>query len=159
MAPAVSPGRSLYNRLRLWRAVRRAIAPRAPWRSHPSRRVPAAFGCHSHQVQGAHGSRRRHGEGRMQLEFLETFVEVARHGNVTRAAEGLYLSQPSVSSRLQALEAELGEQLLVRTPRGVRLTDAGREFLPYAERAVQAFRGGQEALSGLLEARAGRLAL
>jgi len=95
----------------------------------------------------------------MQLEFLETFVEVARHGNVTRAAEGLYLSQPSVSSRLQALEAELGEQLLVRTPRGVRLTDAGREFLPYAERAVKAFRGGQEALSELAEARAGRLAL
>lgn len=95
----------------------------------------------------------------MQIEFLETFVEVARQGNVTRAAEGLYLSQPSVSGRLQALETELGERLLVRTPRGVRLTDAGREFLPYAERAVRAFRDGQGALSGLREAQAGRLQL
>jgi DNA-binding transcriptional LysR family regulator len=95
----------------------------------------------------------------MQVEFLETFVEVARHGSLTRAAEQLYLSQPSVSGRLQAIEAELGEPLLVRTPRGARLTDAGREFLPYAERVVRAFRDGQEALSDLRSAQAGRLLL
>jgi DNA-binding transcriptional LysR family regulator len=95
----------------------------------------------------------------MKIEHLETLVEVARYGNVTRAAEALYLSQPSVSSRLQALEAELGEQLLVRTPRGVRLTDAGREFLPYAERTVRAFRDGQGAMSALRQVQAGRLVL
>jgi DNA-binding transcriptional LysR family regulator len=95
----------------------------------------------------------------MKIEFLETFVEVARYGNVTRAAEGLYLSQPSVSGRLQALEAELSEQLLVRVPRGVRLTDAGREFLPYAERAVRAYHEGCGALSELREVRTGRLVL
>jgi DNA-binding transcriptional LysR family regulator len=95
----------------------------------------------------------------MQIEFLETFVEVARHGNVTRAAEGLDLSQPSVSGRVQALEHELGERLLIRTPRGVRLTDAGKEFLPFAERAVTAFRGGQTALHELREVLAGRLLL
>src|SRR5437764_7035538 len=95
----------------------------------------------------------------MQIEFLETFVEVARHGSLTRAAEQLYLSQPSVSGRLQAIEAELGEPLLVRTPRGVRLTDAGREFLPYAERVVRAFRDGQAALSDLRSAQARRLLL
>jgi len=93
----------------------------------------------------------------MQIEFLETFVAVARHGSVTRAAETLYLSQPSVSGRLQAIEAELGEQLLVRTPRGVRLTAAGREFLPYAEQVVRAFRDGQGVLRELRSARAGRL--
>ena len=95
----------------------------------------------------------------MKIEFLETFVEVARYGNVTRAAEALYLSQPSVSSRLRALECELGEQLLIRTGRGVRLTDTGREFLPYAERAVRAFRDGRGALGELREAQAGSLAL
>ena len=95
----------------------------------------------------------------MQIEFLETFVEVARHGNLTRAAEVLYLSQPSVSGRLQTLESELGEQLLIRTPRGVRMTDAGREFLPYAERAVHAFREGQQALGELRQVVAGRLVL
>jgi len=95
----------------------------------------------------------------MQIEFLETFVEVARHGSLTRAAEQLDRSQPSVSGRLQAIQAELGQPLLVRTPRGVRLTDAGREFLPYAERAVRAFRDGQDALSDLRSAQAGRLLL
>ncbi len=95
----------------------------------------------------------------VQIEFLETFVEVCRYGSVTRAAESLYLSQPSVSGRLRALESELGERLLVRTPRGVRLTDAGREFLPYAERAVAAFRDGESALSELSEARSGKLLL
>lgn len=95
----------------------------------------------------------------MQIEFLETFVHVARHGSVTRAAELLYLSQPSVTGRLQAVESELGEQLLVRTPRGVRLTGAGREFLPYAEQAVRAFREGQAVLRDLHRARAGRLVL
>ena len=98
-------------------------------------------------------------EAPMKIEFLETFVEVARQGSVTRAAEGLYLSQPSITGRLQALEAELGEPLLVRAPRGVRLTDAGREFLPYAERAVRALRDGQAALSELREAQSGRLVL
>ena len=95
----------------------------------------------------------------MKIEFLETFVEVARYGSVTRAAEGLYLSQPSASGRLLALESELGEQLLVRTPRGVRLTDAGREFLPYAERAVRVYREGQEALGALRNLGTGRLLL
>ncbi|MBX5490799.1 MAG: LysR family transcriptional regulator [Chloroflexi bacterium] len=95
----------------------------------------------------------------MQIEFLETFVEVARYGSITRAAGELYVSQPSVSARLQALEAELGEQLLERTRRGVRLTDAGREFLPYAERAVRAFREGQTKLEEVREARSGHLAL
>ena len=99
------------------------------------------------------------GQERMQIEFLETFVEVARSGSVTRAAESLYLSQPSVSGRLQALESELGDPLLIRTPRGVRLTDAGREFLPYAERAVRAFRDGQGALNELRDSRAGTLTL
>ncbi|MBI2939829.1 MAG: LysR family transcriptional regulator [Chloroflexi bacterium] len=95
----------------------------------------------------------------MQIEFLETFVEVARYGSVTRAGEVLYLSQPSVSGRLQAIEAELGERLLIRTARGVRLTAVGREFLPYAERAVRAFRDGQAMLRDLRSVQAGRLVL
>jgi DNA-binding transcriptional LysR family regulator len=95
----------------------------------------------------------------MRVEFLETFVEVARHRSLTRAAEALFLSQPSISGRLQGLERELGEPLLIRTPRGVHLTDAGREFLPYAERAVRAFRDGRGVLEELREARAGKLTL
>ena len=69
---------------------------------------------------------------------VQAFIEVARTGNVSRAAEALYVTQPALTARIQALEKELGEALFVRTGRGVRLTDAGRVFLPNAERAVQA---------------------
>jgi DNA-binding transcriptional LysR family regulator len=121
--------------------------------------LPCRQARHWSGGQSAAPREKRRGGTNVQVEFLETFVEVARHGSVTRAAEVLYLSQPSVSGRLQAIEAELGERLLVRTPRGVRLTDAGREFLTHAEKAVRAFHDGQTALHGLREARSGRLLL
>src|SRR5712664_3910116 len=90
---------------------------------------------------------------------VQAFIEVARTGNVSRAAEALYVTQPALTARIQALEKELGEALFVRTGRGVRLTDAGRVFLPNAERAVQAVDDGRQALSDLRSASAGRLAL
>jgi len=90
---------------------------------------------------------------------VQAFIEVARTGNVSRAAEALYVTQPALTARIQALEKELGEALFVRTGRGVRLTDAGRVFLPNAERAVQAVDDGRQALNDLRSASAGRLAL
>src|SRR5437762_6185229 len=75
---------------------------------------------------------------------VQAFIEVARSGNVSRAAEALYVTQPALTARIQALEKELGEALFVRTGRGVRLTDAGRVFLPNAERAVQAVDDGRD---------------
>src|SRR5918996_5092621 len=90
---------------------------------------------------------------------VQAFIEVARTGNVSRAAEALYVTQPALTARIQALEKELGETLFVRTGRGVRLTDAGRVFLPNAERAVQAIDDGRQALTDLRSASAGRLAL
>lgn len=90
---------------------------------------------------------------------IQAFLEVARTGNVTRAAESLYVTQPALTARIQALERELGETLFVRTGRGVRLTDAGRVFLPCAERAVQSVEEGRQAILDLRSASAGRLAL
>jgi DNA-binding transcriptional LysR family regulator len=75
------------------------------------------------------------GEG-VFLGQLQAFLETARLGNVTRAADSLFLTQPALSSRLKRLEQELGGSLLVRDHKGARLTDAGRAFLPYAEQAV-----------------------
>ncbi len=95
----------------------------------------------------------------MQIEFLETFVEVARTGSVTRAAAVLFLAQPSVSGRLRALEEEIGEPLLLRSSRGVRLTDAGRALLPFAERTIRTYREGQAALDELRGVRASSLTL
>ena len=77
---------------------------------------------------------------------LENFLEVARIGSVSRAAAELFMSQPALTARLHALEAELGQQLFLRTRRGVRLTEAGIAFLPYAERAVRAAAEGLRAV-------------
>ena len=90
---------------------------------------------------------------------MQGFLEVARRGNVSRAAEAIYVSQPTLTARLHALETELGERLFVRTRQGMRLTDAGRTFLPYAERATQAVREGRDAIAELNSASAGHLVI
>jgi DNA-binding transcriptional LysR family regulator len=93
------------------------------------------------------------------LAQVQGFLEVARRGNVSRAAEAIYVSQPTLTARLHALETELGEKLFVRTRQGMRLTDAGRAFLPFAERATQAVREGREAIVELNSASAGHLVI
>jgi DNA-binding transcriptional LysR family regulator len=90
---------------------------------------------------------------------LECFLVVARLGNVSRAAEEMFLTQPTLTARLKALEEEVGDQLFVRTSRGMRLTEAGKEFVPYAERAVGSFEEGRRHLAELREASGGRLVL
>lgn len=70
----------------------------------------------------------------MNLRFVEAFVWVARLRSITRAAEKLFLTQSAVSSRIAALEEELGVSLVDRRDRVFRLTNAGNRFLGYAER-------------------------
>jgi DNA-binding transcriptional LysR family regulator len=61
----------------------------------------------------------------MELYQLRTFVKVADEGNLTRAAEQLFTSQPAISAHIKALEEELGVELFQRTPKGMLLTPAG----------------------------------
>ena len=86
----------------------------------------------------------------MELYHLRSFVAVAREGHLTRAARRLHTSQPAVSSHVRALEEELGLQLFTRTPRGMRLTAAGRDLLGPAGETLAAV--------AALEARARNLA-
>src|SRR5262245_1500999 len=95
----------------------------------------------------------------MLLVHIEGFLEVARFGSVSRAAEALYVTQPTLTARLHALERELGERLFVRGRQGMRLTDSGRAFLPYAERAVRALRDGRRAIDEVGSAASGQLVL
>jgi DNA-binding transcriptional LysR family regulator len=90
---------------------------------------------------------------------LTAFVEVARHGNVSRAAESLLVSQPAVTARLKRLEAELGAPLFVRRPRGMRLTEAGEAYLPFAVRALETLAEGRHLVNAYEGGGAGRLAL
>src|SRR5262245_26033765 len=69
----------------------------------------------------------------VELRHLRYFVAVAEMENLSRAAtEKLHVAQPSLSRQIRDLEDELGVQLLERTAKSVRLTDAGRAFLDEA---------------------------
>src|SRR2546428_10534439 len=93
----------------------------------------------------------------MLLAQLEAFSEVARLGNVSRAAETLSVTQPALTARLQGLERELGVDLFVRGARGMTLTDAGRALLPYAQRAIAHLLDGQNAIEDLRSGTIGEL--
>ena len=58
----------------------------------------------------------------MEIRVLQYFMAVARHENITKAAEELHLTQPTLSRQLSDLEDELGVQLLVRGKRKTQLT-------------------------------------
>ena len=93
----------------------------------------------------------------MEFSQLEAFLEAANRGSFRQAADALYLSQPSVSARVQTLESEVGVALFHRTARGVRLTDMGRIFLPFAQRSIETLRRGREVLESVRQTSAGIL--
>src|SRR2546427_11015701 len=95
----------------------------------------------------------------IQLVQVEGFLEVARRGSVSRAAEALFITQPTLTARLHGLERELGTPLFLRTPHGMRLTDAGKAWVPYAERALRALSEGRDALEQVMTASADHLVL
>jgi DNA-binding transcriptional LysR family regulator len=95
----------------------------------------------------------------MLLSQVEGFLETARHRNLSRAAGALHVTQPALTARIHALESELGTALFVRGRHGMDLTDAGRAFLPYAERAMAALDAGASLLSELRRGGTGELVL
>ncbi|MGV9413099.1 LysR family transcriptional regulator [Nocardia sp. NPDC003693] len=74
----------------------------------------------------------------MRIEQLEYFQAVTRLGSLRRVAEELHLSQPALSETLRNLERELGVDLLDRRRSGARVSDQGRELLPYIAQVVEA---------------------
>ena len=82
----------------------------------------------------------------MELRHLRYFVAVAEEGSLTVAAERrLHTAQPSLSRQIRDLEHEVGVQLLLRSARGVELTEAGRVFLDHARLALAQVEAAREA--------------
>ena len=69
----------------------------------------------------------------MEIRVLRYFLETARVGNMTRAAERLFISQPTMSKQLKELENELGAKLFIRSNYSIRLTEAGMLLRDRAE--------------------------
>ena len=72
----------------------------------------------------------------LNLERLRTLDALARHGSVSAAADALHVTTSAVSQQLGKLEREVGQQLLAKNGRGVRLTDAGRLLSEHASRIL-----------------------
>ena len=72
----------------------------------------------------------------LNLERLRTLDALARHGSVSGAAEGLHVTTSAVSQQMSKLEREVGQRLLAKNGRGVRLTDAGRLLADHAARIL-----------------------
>ena len=92
----------------------------------------------------------------MELRQLAYFVAVVEEGSFTRAAAQVRVAQPGVSAQIRQLERELGQPLLDRSGRAVRLTEVGAAVLPYARAALAAVAGVRAAvdeLTGLLHGR------
>lgn len=81
----------------------------------------------------------------MTLQQLKYFIETVNCGSINKAAERLFLSQPSLSNSLRDLESEIHHELFIRTSKGISLTADGVEFLGYARQVVEQ--------AGLLEQR------
>ncbi|PZQ49904.1 MAG: LysR family transcriptional regulator [Rhodovulum sulfidophilum] len=95
----------------------------------------------------------------MTLEQLRIFLEVARRAHVTRAAESLNMTQSAVSAAIRALERRYGVDLFDRVGRSIRLNQAGRAFLPEAQRLMAQAAEAEAALRDLGEGLGGTLAI
>jgi len=95
----------------------------------------------------------------VDTQLLKAFVTVASEGNLTRAAERLFVTQPALSLQIKKLQEALDLVLFERTPRGMRLTEAGQRLLPVAERALGGVAEFRAAAAGLKDTVSGRLRL
>jgi DNA-binding transcriptional LysR family regulator len=95
----------------------------------------------------------------VELHQLRYMAAVAKAGSFTRAAEELYLAQPSLSVQVRKLEQELGVPLFERLGRSVRLTHAGELFLEHAQRALAEVAEAKERIADFRNMTQGRLAL
>ncbi len=81
----------------------------------------------------------------MTLQQLKYMIEIVKCGSINEAAKRLYITQPSLSNAVKELEAEIGFELFIRSPKGITLSVDGVEFLGYARQVVEQ--------AGLLEQR------
>jgi len=93
----------------------------------------------------------------MDVRHLEYFIEVARQRSFSKAAEILYVSQPSISIAIKELESELGVVLLYRNPKSVELTDHGEAILEQAQQIVSSFQNIAAQLENVSNLRSGKV--
>jgi DNA-binding transcriptional LysR family regulator len=82
----------------------------------------------------------------LNIENIEAFVYVIHFNSFNKAADALFLSQPSISARIQSLERELDAKLFDREGRQFSLTEKGKQFLPFAQQILHAYKKSKQHL-------------
>lgn len=95
----------------------------------------------------------------MLLRHLRYLLAVADHGNFTRAAQALHVSQPTLSQQIKQLEDQLGTELLDRSARTVQPTDSGAAYIEYARRVLRELEAGKRAIHDVKDLSRGTLRL
>jgi len=93
----------------------------------------------------------------INLDLYKVFREVAKSGNITKAAEGLFVSQSAVSQSIKQLENRLGGKLFDRNARGVQLTSEGEVLFSYVNSAVSLIENAQAKILDMQNLRAGEI--
>ncbi|MHC9001523.1 LysR family transcriptional regulator [Enterococcus bulliens] len=75
----------------------------------------------------------------MELNDIKMFYEVAQTNSVSQAAQNLGYTQSNISKRIKCLEEEIDQRLFERNNKGMHLTSAGQEFIPYAQKLITAY--------------------
>jgi DNA-binding transcriptional LysR family regulator len=86
---------------------------------------------------------------KMDFDWLNTFLEVARQKSFSRAGEKLHVTQPSISAQIRSLETYLGHRLLDRGGSKVMLTAAGKAFQPFAEQSLMQLKNVRSTLEDM----------
>lgn len=94
-----------------------------------------------------------------KLKHLRMLVEVAKNGNITKAAKRMYLAQPSVTKSIRELEEQINTPLFIRSKKGVVLTPSGEILIRHAQNVLSQIRHASEELTSLAEGITGRLAI
>src|SRR5919112_5502210 len=95
----------------------------------------------------------------LDVRRLRVLREVASRGSFSAAADALHFTQSAVSQQIAALEREAGTQLVERSARGVRLTDAGRALVVHADAILARLAEAEAELEAIAGLRGGRLRL
>lgn len=93
----------------------------------------------------------------LNLEYYKIFYYVGKYKSITMAARELSLSQPAVSQSVKHLEDDLGIELFVRTPKGVRLTQEGEVLFAHVARGYEAICLGEKKVKELLSLDSGEI--
>ncbi|WP_068775850.1 LysR family transcriptional regulator [Paenibacillus sp. FJAT-26967] len=82
----------------------------------------------------------------MNIENIEAFATIVHFNSFNKAADAMYVSQPSISARIQSLERELDVKLFDREGRHFALTEKGKQFLPFAHQILRTYKAGRQEL-------------